>query len=148
LQRARAEFPGIKLYTTPMSSNAAFDPWHWYNAMWSQVQGLVDGWCMHAYTGDNANVEEAAGDIAGQVVELQRRFALQIPIIVSEASVNRGSDAQQKARVARRVHQKLSAVPGVEGVYWYAAEWDPASDKHHEGWFHTGIADAYLAQVV
>ena len=121
LQQAKQEFPGIQLFTTPMSSNAAFDPWGWRAAMWAQVQGLVDGWCMHAYTGDNVNVEAAAQDIAGQVVALQRRFQLQIPIIISEASVNRGNDAAQKARVAHRLHQILSQVPGVEGVFWYAA---------------------------
>ncbi|MCA9919739.1 MAG: hypothetical protein KC445_17400 [Anaerolineales bacterium] len=146
LQLAKQEFPGIQLLTTPMSSNAAFDPWGWRAAMWAQVQGLVDGWCMHAYTGDNVNVEAAAQDIANQVIELQRRFQLHIPIIVSEASVNRGNDAAQKARVAHLLQQKLAQVPGVEGVFWYAADWNPDYDTHHEGWFHNGIADAYLQQ--
>jgi hypothetical protein len=146
LQLARQEFPGIELFTTPISSNAAFDPWGWRAAMWAQVQGLVDGWCMHAYSGDNNNAEAAAQDIAGQIVELQRRFQLQIPIIVSEASVNRGNDAAQKARVAHLLHQKLAQVPGVEGVFWYAADWNPEFDKHREGWFRNGIADAYLQQ--
>ena len=131
-----------------MSSNEAFAPWHWRERMWAHVNGLVDGWCMHAYTGDNVNVEAAASDIAGQVKELQRRFRLQIPIFVSEASVNRGDNSWQKAQVAHRLHQKLSQVPGVEGVFWYAAEWDPASDHHNEGWYRTGIADAYLQQLV
>lgn len=147
LIRARADFPGIQLFTTPMSSNQAFDPWGWRQAMWAQVHDLVHGWCMHAYTGDNSNAEAAAQDIAGQVVELQRRFQLRIPIIVSEASVNRGSNAEQKARVARLVQQKLAQVPGVEGVFWYAADWNPDYDTHREGWFRNGIADAYLRLV-
>ena len=146
LQLARQEFPGIQLFTTPMSSNSAFDPWGWRAAMWAQVQGLVDGWCMHAYTGNNINDEAAAQDIANQVVELQHRFQLQIPIIISEASVNRGNDAAQKARVAHLLHKKLSQVPGIEAVFWYAADWNPEYDTHHEGWYHNGIADAYLQQ--
>ncbi len=146
LRLARQEFPGIQLFTTPMSSNAAFDPWGWRAAMWQQVRGLVSGWCMHAYTGNNADANAAAQDIANQVVELQRRFQLKIPIIISEASVNRGSDAEQKARVAHLLHQKLARVPGVEGVFWYAADWSPEMDKHKEGWFRNGIADAYMRQ--
>jgi hypothetical protein len=146
LARARADFPGIRLYTTPMSSNEAFAPWNWYRAMWAEVRGLVDGWCMHAYSGDNGNAEAAAQNIANQVVEVQRTFRLQIPVIISEASVNRGSDAEQKARVAHLLHRKLSQVSGVEGVFWYAADWNPEYDNHKEGWFRNGIADAYLRQ--
>ncbi|WP_420640876.1 NBR1-Ig-like domain-containing protein [Candidatus Leptofilum sp.] len=146
LQLAKQEFPGIQLFTTPMSSNAAFDPWGWRTAMWAAVKSHVDGWCMHAYSGDNANADAAAQNIADQVIALQRRFQLQIPIIISEASVNRGNDAAQKARVAHLLHQKLSQVPGVEGVFWYAADWNPDFDTHHEGWFRNGIADAYLQQ--
>ena len=146
LQLAKQEFPGIQLFTTPMSSNAAFDPWGWRAAMWAKVQSFVDGWCMHAYSGDNVNANAAAQNIADQVSALQRRFKLQIPIIVSEASVNRGNDAAQKARVAHLLQQKLAQVSGVEGVFWYAADWNPEYDTHHEGWFHNGIADAYLQQ--
>lgn len=146
LQRARQEFPGIQLYTTPMSSNGAFDPWGWRASMWTHVQGLVDGWCMHAYTGRNDDVGAAVADIAGQIVDLQRRFQLQIPIIISEASVNRGSNAVQKAQVAHALHRKLAQVPGVEGVFWYAADWNPEYDHNKEGWFRNGIADAYLNQ--
>lgn len=147
LSRARQDFPGIHLYTTPMTSNEAFHPWQWRAAMWEQVKGLVNGWCMHAYTGDNQNAHAAAQDIANQIVALQRRFQLQIPIIVSEASVNRGNNAAQKAQVARLLPQKLAQVPGIEGVFWYAADWNPDYDTHHEGWLRNGIADAYLRQV-
>ena len=147
LARARQEFPGIQLYTTPMTSNEAFDPWGWRHTMWDHVKGHVHGWCMHAYTGDNNDANAAAQDIANQVIELQRRLQLQIPIIVSEASVNRGDNAVQKAQVARLLPAKLSHIGGVEGVFWYAADWNPDFDTHHEGWFRTGIADAYLQQV-
>ncbi|MCO5188709.1 MAG: NBR1-Ig-like domain-containing protein [Anaerolineae bacterium] len=148
LRRARRDFPGIQLFTTPMSSHGAFDPWGWRGAMWEHVRGLVDGWCMHAYSGDNVDAEAAAQDIADQVIRLQRTYQLNIPIIVSEASVNRGNDAAQKARVAHRVAQKLAQVHGVEGVFWFAADWNPAYDIHHEGWFRNGIATAYLQQRV
>ncbi|MCP4422062.1 MAG: hypothetical protein GY805_36075, partial [Chloroflexi bacterium] len=91
LRRARQDFPGIQLFTTPMCSNAAFDPWGWRASMWAQVHDLVGGWCLHAYSGDNVNAEASAQNIVDQIVELQRRFKLQIPIIVSESSVNRGN---------------------------------------------------------
>jgi hypothetical protein len=146
LARALQEFPGIQLYTTPMTSNEAFDPWGWRHTMWAHVKGHVHGWCMHAYTGDNSDANAAAQDIANQVVEVQRRLQLQIPVIVSEASVNRGDNAAQKAEVARLLPAKLAHVGGVEGVFWYASDWNPDFDTHHEGWFRSGIADAYLQQ--
>ena len=147
LRRAKQDFPDIQLFTTPMSSNEAFDPWGWRDHMWAQVKDVVSGWCMHAYSGDNGNADAAAQNIANQVIELQRRYQLKIPIIVSEASVNRGSDAEQKARVAHLLQNKLAQVPGVEGVFWYAADWNPDYDQHHEGWFRNGIAEAYLRQI-
>jgi len=146
LRRAKKDFPGIQLFTTAMSSNSAFDPWGWRDEMWAETKDVLDGWCMHAYSGDNVNADAAAQNIADQVIELQRRYQLQIPIIISEASVNRGSDAEQKARVAHLLHKKLSKTSGVEGVFWYAADWKPEYDSHKEGWFRNGIADAYIKQ--
>ena len=148
LQMARQDFPGIKLYTTPMTSNIAFDPWGWREAMWQQVKGLVDGWCMHAYSGDNNNADAAAQDIANQIIYLKEKFRLQIPIVVSEASVNRGNNAAQKAAVVSLLPQKLAHVAGIEGVFWFAADWNPNDDKNHEGWYRRGIADAYIQKKV
>ena len=148
LQRTKQEFPGIKLYTTPMTSNAAFDPWGWRAAMWQQVKGLVDGWCMHAYTGNNSDADAAAQDIANQIIHLKREFQFTIPIVVSEASVNRGNNAAQKAQVAHLLPQKLAHISGIEGVFWYAADWNKDYDVNNEGWFQNGIADAYLQQSV
>ena len=129
-----------------MSTNAAFNPWHWRNEMWKQVNGLIDGWCMHAYSGNNGDADVAAKEIADQVIEVQQAFKLNIPIVVSEASVNRGTDAAQKARTAFKVAQRLAGKRGVEGVFWYAADWSEGMDKHHEGWYRNGIADAYVQQ--
>ena len=148
LQRAQNDLHGIKLYTTPMTSNAAFDPWGWRSAMWRQVKDLVEGWCIHAYTGNNADADAAAQDIADQIKQLKRKYRLQIPIVVSEASVNRGDNAAQKAQVARLLPRKLARVSGIDGVFWYAADWNPEFDTHHEGWFRNGIADAFLQQGV
>lgn len=145
LVRAKQDFPGIYLYTTPMTSNEAFDPWGWRSAMWAQVHPHVDGWCMHAYSGNNANADAAAQTIANEIVALQRQFGLQIPIIVSEASVNKGHDAAQKARVARLLPGKLAHVPGIQGVFWFAADWAEDQDENHEGWFRRGIADHFMA---
>jgi hypothetical protein len=144
LSRARKEFQGIYLYTTPVTSNEAFDPWGWRKAIWKHNKKLVDAWCMHAYSGNNSNVSAAVDEILDQVKKLQRHFRLQIPIIVSEASVNRGEDAEQKANVALSLAKKATQIPGLEAVFWYAADWDPSFDKHNEGWFRKGIADAYL----
>jgi len=146
LVRARQDWPGIKLYNTPMSTNAAFNPWHWRNEMWNQVKGHIDGWCMHAYSGNNSNADVAAKEIADQVIEVQRAFKLNIPIVVSEASVNRGNDAAQKARVAFMVAQRLAGARGVEGVFWYAADWSEGMDKYHEGWYRNGIGAEYIKQ--
>lgn len=146
LTRARQDYPGIQLYTTPMSSNPAYSPREWRDVMWAKVKGKVDGWCMHAYSGDNKNAEAAAQNITDQIVALQRRYQLQIPIIISESSINTGSDAEQKARVAHLLHKKLAKIPGVEGLFWFAADWAPEKDKNKEGWFRNGIADAYIKQ--
>jgi hypothetical protein len=146
LTRAKAEFDGIYLYTTPVTSNEAFDPWGWREAIWKHNEKLVDGWCMHAYSGNNSSATTAVDEILNQVKKLQRKFRLQIPIIVSEASVNRGEDAEQKAKVALLLAKKAKVIPGLEAVFWYAADWDPGFDVHNEGWFRKGIADAYLRQ--
>jgi hypothetical protein len=146
LSRANKEFPGIHLYTTPVTSNEAFDPWGWRDAIWKHNRKLVKGWCMHAYSGNNSNAAAAVDEILNQVKKLQRRFNVQIPIIVSEASVNRGEDAEQKAKVALMLEKKAAQIRGLEAVYWYAADWDPSFDHHNEGWFRKGIADAYLRQ--
>ncbi|MGD2078715.1 MAG: GH25 family lysozyme, partial [Chloroflexota bacterium] len=90
LGRAKKEFEGIYLYTTPVTSNEAFDPWGWREAIWKHNRKLVDAWCMHAYSGNNKNAAQAVAEILDQVKKLQRKFRLQIPIIVSEASINRG----------------------------------------------------------
>lgn len=146
LRRAKQDFPDIQLFTTPMCSNQRYTPLEWRDAMWAQVKDVVDGWCMHAYSGDNGNADAAAQNIANQIIELQRRYSLKIPIIISESSVNRGTDAEQKARVAHLLHRKLAQIPGVEGIFWYAADWSKESDHNHEGWFRNGIADAYMRQ--
>ncbi|MGD8807008.1 MAG: NBR1-Ig-like domain-containing protein [Chloroflexota bacterium] len=146
LSRARDEFPGIHLYTTPVTSNEALQPWEWRAAIWQHNRRLVDGWCMHAYTGELVDDRKAVNEILNQVKQLQRHFQLQIPIIVSEASVNRGDDADHKARVAHLLEEQAARIPGLEAVFWYAADWDPRFDENNEGWFRKGIGEAYLRQ--
>ena len=72
---------------------------------------------MHAYSGNINNPEEAAQSITDEVVALQRHFRLQIPIIVSEAAVNRGNDPDYKAR--RRPLGTAEAVQGagIHGLF-------------------------------
>lgn len=142
LQRARRDFPGIQLYTTPMSPS--IEVWAWREAMWSQVSDLVRGYAMHAYSGNNENAGTAAQEIAGAATALQQQLRLQVPLVITEASVNRGRNAAQKAEVAHLLPRHLADVPGVEGVFWYVSDWDDTFDKHNEGWFRKGIADAYF----
>jgi len=146
LKRAREDFPGIQLYTTPMTPS--FDPWAWRKAMWDTVKDLVSGYAMHAYSGNNSDANAAAKEIADQAVTLQQRLRLQVPLAITEASVNRGNNAAQKARVAHLLPKHLAHIPGIEGVFWFAADWDDAFDVNNEGWFRKGIADAYLQQRV
>jgi hypothetical protein len=99
---------------------------------------------MHAYSDNNSDAATAVNEILSQVKQLQRTFNVQVPIIVSEASVNRGTDAEQKARVAHLLTEKAAGIPGLEAVFWYAADWDEEFDENNEGWFRKGIGEAYL----
>lgn len=137
----RAYFPG-------MSPGV---PWTnqfvWTDYLWTQYSQLFDGFCLHAYTGETSDIEAAAQDIYTQVKETQSYLNLQVPMIVSESSVNRGSNYEFKARVYRRVESLLQGVPGIEAIVWFISWWDapPAQEGHGESWFGTSLPDYYLS---
>jgi hypothetical protein len=48
--------------------------------------------------------------------------------------------------VAHLLEEQAARIPGLEAVFWYAADWDPRFDENNEGWFRKGIGEAYLRQ--
>ena len=124
-----------------------------------KVASLLSGICMHAYTGTTNDAEAAANEIVGQVREYRTALydsglnpeAWQLPIIVSECSVNRApanagdAFAAYRADVYKRTASKLSKIPGVKGVFWYTSHWNPPPNEqaNKESWFGTSLPDKY-----
>ena len=125
----------------------------------NKVADMLSGICMHAYTGITDNADAAASDIARQVRAYrealynqgQNPAAWQLPIIVSECSVNRApanagdAFAEYRADVYRRTASKLSKIDGVKGVFWYTSHWNPPPNEvaNQESWFGTSLPDRY-----
>ncbi len=145
----RANCPGSKLYFPGMSPGV---PWTnqfvWTDPAWAIVKSQMDGFCLHAYSGNATSVTAAANEITSQVIEAQRYLRLQVPLVLSESSVNRAATATHKAQVYRAVEASLRPVAGIEAVSWYISSWadaPPDQDVNQESWLKYGIADAYLA---
>ena len=119
----------------------------WTNYLWPKYKHLFNGFCLHAYSGNNTDATAAAADITAQVVEAQKHLKLQVPMIVSEASVNRGTDYLMKARTYRLAESSLSRVAGIEGIVWFISWWDapPEQQTHGENWLGTSLPDHYLS---
>jgi hypothetical protein len=106
----------------------------------------MSGFCLHAYTGITNDVTSAVNDIVNQVKESQAYLNLQVPLVLSESSVNRAASADYKAAVYREVENKLRFMPGIEAVCWYVSSWaqvPPEQDGHKEDWIKWGIGEAY-----
>lgn len=115
---------------------------------WAICKDLMSGFAMHAYTGITTDEVAAANELVHQVKELQRFMNLQVPLSVSELSVNRAASAAYKVAVYKRVENALRVVPGVEAVCYYISSWEqvPTSQApHQESWAKHGIGDAYAA---
>ncbi len=145
----RQACPLAKLYFPGMSPGV---PWTnqfvWTNTAWPLCQNLMSGFCLHAYTGVADNEVAAANEIISQVKEAQKYLKLQLPLIISEASVNRAAPAAYKAAVYKRVEAGLRGVAGIEGICWYIASWEQAPPEqvgHQESWSAHGIGQAYAA---
>jgi hypothetical protein len=126
------------------------EPWTnqfvWTDKAWPVVKPLCAGLCLHAYTGIVGNQAAAIDDIVNQVREAQAYLGLQVPLVVSEASVNRAASAGYKAAVYRGVENRLRVMSGIEAVVWYISSWAQASPQdqaNQESWVEFGIGDAY-----
>jgi hypothetical protein len=136
---ARLWFPGMSP-GVPWTNQFAFT-----NDAWPIVRDLMHGFCMHAYTGETANVETAVDGVVAQIVELQRYLKLQVPLFVSELSVNRPASSQHRATVYRTIEKRLRAVPGVAGVAYFVAQWLPELDVNGESWAGTALPQIYAS---
>lgn len=115
---------------------------------WSIAKDLLSGFAMHAYTGITNDEVAAANEIITQVEQLQRHLNLQVPLVISEASVNRAASAIYKASVYKRIEAGLRGRPGVEAICWYISSWEQAPPDqvgHQESWAAHGIGQAYTA---
>lgn len=145
----RQACPLAKLYFPGLSPGV---PWTNQFAVsvgaWAICKDLMSGFCMHAYTGITNDEAAAANELVHQVKELQKFMNLQVPLSVSELSVNRAASAAYKVAVYKRVENALRVVPGVEAVCYYISSWEqvPTSQApHQESWAKHGIGDAYAA---
>lgn len=139
--------PQAKLYFPGMSPGV---PWTnqftWIDKAWPVFKPVASGFCLHAYTDITNNVTAAADNIVMQVREAQKHLDLQVPLVVSECSVNRAAPAAYKAMVYKAVESKLAAMPGIEAVCYYISSWalvPDDQDGHMEDWLRWGIGDAY-----
>lgn len=143
----KANCPDAKLYFPGMSPGLPFSNQFWWtNKAWPIVKPLMSGFCLHTYT-DIVNDQNAAvHDIVNQVKESQAYLNLQVPLVVSEASVNRAAPASYKAAVYRGIENELKTMPGIEAVCWYISSWaqvPPEQDGHQEDWIKWEIGNAY-----
>lgn len=145
----RAQYAdAVRLYFPGCSPGV---PWtnqfQFINQAWPVARPLLDGFCLHAYTGNNSHAEAAAIEIATQVIEAQEYLHLQVPMVVSEASVNRGTNYQQKAQTYRRVEQLLNGRAGIEAICWFISDWrnpPPEQAGNGEAWVGTSLPSHYM----
>ena len=143
----RGNCPEARLYFPGMSPGV---PWTnqfaWTNKAWPMLKPHCHGFCLHAYTGIVNDEVAAAAEIINQVKEAQVYLNLQVPLVLSEASVNRAAAPAYKARVYRRVENGLRSVPGIQAVCWFISSWENApnnEDSNQESWVKYGIGEAY-----
>lgn len=144
----KSNCPGAMVYFPGMSPGV---PWTNQfgitNVAWPICRPVMDGFCLHAYTGNVTDTNAAAAEIVTQVVEAQKYLNLQVPLILSEASVNRAAAPQFKASVYRAIETSLRSVAGIEAVSWFISSWAQApagEDANQESWLKYGIGTAYL----
>ena len=114
------------------------------NPAWEIVKDKVDGYCLHAYTGETSNTTLAANQVVSQVRETMPYLNLQVPVIVSECSVNRAAHAQYKADVYKQIDAALAQIEGVEACYYFVSHWD-GMPEHQENWHGTTLPEHYKA---
>jgi hypothetical protein len=142
--------PQAKLYFPGMSPGFPnwTDQFVWTDKAWPVVKPVCYGFALHAYTGIADNQAAAVEDIVHQVREAQAYLNLQVPMVLSECSVNRAASPEYKAAVYKTVEAKLNLMPGIEAVCFYISSWAqvPAEqDGHMEDWLRWGIGNVYAS---
>jgi len=141
--RYKAQFPGIRLWFPGMSPG--------FGAQYAFIDAAVSvgafdyifGVCEHVYTGIVDNETTAVDQMADEVMEFRKRYALKRPLCITEFSVNRPAPAAYKAAVYHKFYDRLAAVPGVQAAYSFTASWYPSGDSNQEGWLEYGIYNAF-----
>jgi len=101
----------------------------------AEIYGIVE----HVYTGIVADEEGAVATILGEVLDFRQRYALDKPLCIGEFSVNRRALADYKARVYKRVYDKLGSIKGLQAAYCFTVDWEAMRDVNKEGWARNGI---------
>ena len=140
----KANCPGAKVYYPGMSPGV---PWTNQFAItdvvWPMVRPVMDGFCLHCYTGETASVQIAAANIVSQVTQTQVYLDLQVPLVISEASVNRPASPKFKADVYHAIEASLRDKPGIQAVCWFIGSWQGDADVNQEDWLRRGIDTYY-----
>lgn len=146
-QLCKQSFPLIKLYYPGLSPGVPYtNQLVFTNQAWAIFKSIADGFCLHAYTGITNNAYAASDDIVNQITAIQSYLKLQVPMIISECSVNRGQDYDYKANVYRMVEFALRDKKGIEGLVYFISLWNPPPEQaeHGESWYGTDILDHYI----
>ena len=147
-QWIKRDFPQARLWYPGMSPGATWtDQYIFTNLAWPILKPHCYGFCQHAYSGNNSSTQTAIDEIVEQIREGQAYLNLQVPMIVSECSVNRGCDYLQKANVYMGVNAKLDNIPGIQGCAWFISDWanpPPEQQDHCETWHGTPLPDTYV----
>lgn len=146
-QMIKTDFPSARLWFTAMSPGVPFtNQYTWIDAAWPILKPYCYGFCTHAYSGDNVNVTNAANDILSQIQATRVRYNLQVPLFLSEVSVNRGSNYNQKAQVYQRLDTELAKLPGIIAASYFISDWyspPPSQQDHGESWYGTDLPTFY-----
>lgn len=140
----KSQMPGIRLWFPGCSPQ--FGAQHGFIAdakkagAFNHVVGIVE----HVYTGITDNEEAAIAQMIGEVLDFQRRWSLDRPLVIGEFSVNRPADSSYKARVYKETYNKFKSIKGLKAAYCFTADWEPSADSNKEGWIKNGIYDAWL----
>lgn len=97
---------------------------------------LVNGVCMHSYTGITSNAQTAASVILNEITTFVTRDAANKPVVVSEMSVNAPAAGTYKAQVYKLI---WGQVGGIEAAYCFTSSWHPNADIKQEGFLENNI---------
>lgn len=144
-----SDFPQARIWFTAMSPGLPFtNQYTWTDAAWPILSPYCYGFCLHAYSGNNDNVQTAVSEIVNQIDVTRQRYNLQKPLFLSECSVNRGQSYYQKAQVYKQLEAILSQKAGIRGVSYFISDWytpPPDQQDHGESWYNTSLPQHYIS---